>query len=163
VVDVAMLPCITYKGAGARAGGAASHSVELLASLVLLDFRLEDVEADSQAQGFAGAIVGQTDSMGSMFAVAKLYTGAEPGASIIRVMAARCADKAMTPSLMWESRASNVWADDLSKGKLAGFCPTRRHRVDWRRYREIQEDYLMFSTEGRGKAQLRPPLPFVSL
>jgi hypothetical protein len=133
--------------------------VELLAAFILMDFRMDDMVPTDGALGFAGAVVGQADSMGSMFAVSKLYTGAEPGASIIRVMASKCAEKDVTPGLMWEPRATNTWADALSKGQATGFNPMKRRVVDWSRYRQIQEDFLMFSVEGRGSAQLRPHQP----
>ena len=135
--------------------------MELLAALVLMDLRMDEAKGDPTAAGFAGAISGQTDSLGSMYTVAKLYTGAEPGASIVRTMAARCAERTMVPSLVWESRASNTWADDLSKGRCAGFAPFRRHVVEWSRYQAIQEDYLMFSGQGR-TAQLKPPVDQVT-
>ena len=156
MVDTATLPCVTYEGDAARAGGAASHTIELLAALILMDFRMAGLEDEPDAWGFAGAIVGQTDALGSSYAVAKLYTGAEPGASIVRVMADRCMAKDVAPSLEWEPRAANQWADDLSKGLCAKFAPARRRKVNWADYRAIQEDYLMFSKEARGKAQLRP-------
>ena len=73
--------------------------------------------------------------------VAKLYTGAEPGASVVRCMARRCSAADVVPSLRWESRDSNTWADDLSKGILEGFDPCLRRRVDWSKYREIQQDF----------------------
>ena len=97
----------------------------------------------------AGGIIGDIDSLGTAYAVAKLYTPAEPGASIIRHMAEMCADREAWPSTSWVRRECNQWADDLSKLKVQEFAASRRHVVDWNRYVGIQEDHERFSLKPR--------------
>ena len=143
-VDTDVIPCILYEGDGPRLSGASSLSLELLAALVLLSLRA--LSAPLRSAGWAGGIVGQTDSLGSQYCVAKLYSAAEPGASIIRAMASRCCKWDIAPALQWESRDNNTWADDLSKGAVGGFDPSKRIRVNWADYRDIQVDFEGFSS-----------------
>ena len=151
MVDLSILGCLSFEegGGGEKRGG--QLPLELLGSLVLLDFRA-DLTTPAGASGFGGAIVGQTDAKGAMFCVSKLYSSAEPAASLVRSMAARCSKADVLPALDWEPRELNTWADDLSKEKVEGFTPARRHRVDWRRFADVQEDFNLFS----GAALLRP-------
>ena len=90
-------------------------------------------------------MVGQTDAKGAMFCVAKLYSAAEPAASLVRAMAARCGRAEVLPALDWEPREMNTWADDLSKMQIEGFSPLRRHRVEWKDYEDVQLDFNLFS------------------
>ena len=80
------------------------------------------------------------DSTSSSFAVSKLYTGREPGASLLRALASRCHERDCLLRLDWLSRVNNTWADDLSKMSFQGFDPAKRVRVVWEMYRPIQED-----------------------
>ena len=72
-VDLDILPCVlaSDKG-GPHAAGTSSMTIELLAHLVLIDLRTRDREAAGSQ--VAGGIIGDIDSLGTAYAVAKLYT-----------------------------------------------------------------------------------------
>ena len=148
LVDLDVLPCVLASSQGGpQDAGTSSMTIELLGHLVLVDLRTRDLRS-AGGQVSAG-ILGDMDSLGATYAVAKLYTPAEPGASVIRHMAELCADREVWPSTSWVRREFNTWADDLSKLKTLGFSPAREHKIDWNAYADIQKDHERFSLRPR--------------
>ena len=119
-----------------------SFVVELLGALVLFDLRWEAGSLNRRPGTVMHGLVAHSsvDSKSSSFAVSKMYTGREPGASLLRALAARCHDRDCLLRLDWLSREENTWADDLSKMSFQGFDMSKRARVHWETYRPIQED-----------------------
>jgi hypothetical protein len=147
-VDLGVLPCILASPhGGVHDAGTSSMTIELLAHLVLVDLRTRDVQS-AGGQVSAG-IIGDMDSLGATYAVAKLYSPAEPAASVIRHMAELCAVREVWPCTAWVRREFNTWADDLSKLRTQEFSPAREHKVDWTAYANIQADHERFSLRPR--------------
>ncbi len=148
-IPLDIIPCVLQDSSGPRPAGASSLTVELMGALILMTLRAAEADGP-EVGGWGGAVSGQTDSRGSQYAVAKLYSSAEPGASIVRGMAKLCAARDIAPALTWEPRAANTWADDLSKDKTEGFAVSNRRHVDWPAFKSIQDDFDSFARGGRG-------------
>ena len=132
-------------------GGCSSTTAELLALVVLLDCRLDSL-ARSGTQGLGLTISSAGDSAGCTFILKKMYTSAEPGASLMRYVASRCSELDVWTDVSWVPRADNEWADILSKGweggpreseRKAKFVEARRLRNDWGRDNCISDDVAL--------------------
>ena len=108
-----------------NAGGCSSTTCELMAVLGLLVARLEFSEG---AQGTAINITMSSagDNLGCGAILAKCYTSAEPGASLVREIARRSALHNVSMHGVWLPRTQNIWAGILSKGYDGG--PAERER-----------------------------------
>ena len=73
-------------------GGCSSTTAELFAVVVFLDSRLDGLTG-SGTQGLGLSFTSQGDSTGCTYILGKLCTSAEPGASLMRYVAARCAEE----------------------------------------------------------------------
>lgn len=75
---------------------------------------------------FAGII----DNLGDAFAFLKQYSKKAPQAYMHMEMSHLCAREGITPQLSHTPCEHNAWADELSKGELAGWNPERRWHPD---------------------------------
>ena len=122
-------------------------ALELLAILVLLVLR----QATSQV---VSAVVSQeTDSMVCRFATKKWFSAKEPIASILQELAWLCSSSRVELHIGHVAGVSNEWADDLSRGRLARFNPSNRHRVN-------VHDPAFGTTVVPPSAQPGNPMPF---
>ena len=80
--------------------------------------------------GFHTTMVGATDSQGTGYAVSKLYTGTQPGASMLWCLADWCQLTDVMPTAEWLPRAENTWADQLTRDDISGFSPGKRQFPD---------------------------------
>ena len=101
---------------------------------------------------FGAAMAGDGDNKGTSFVVAKLYTGSEPAASVVRLLADICTTRDVLPQVNWVPRDRNTWADDLSKLLVEDFDIEQWHNIKWGKYRAIQEDHEAFSLTPRAPA-----------
>ena len=70
-----------------------------------------------------------TDSLGSTFAVSKLFSSALPSTALLFDLASTLEDAQASVSLTWKPRELNSWADELSKSRAHGFPPAGRHKL----------------------------------
>ena len=146
--------CSTKHEKDAR-GGATSTTTELVALVVLMDFRMDDL-AVAGTHGFGLTLSAEGgDSAGCSYILRKMYTSSEPGASLMRYVAKRCIEQETWTSVTWIPREKNEWADILSKGWEGGprelerrqlFQDGGRRRVSWARYQSITDDVALLGS-----------------
>jgi len=152
-IDLAILPCVILDDKGrVNHSGASSMIVEIIAATLLIDLRSH--EATGKMGDFGAAMAGDGDNKGTSFVVAKLYTGSEPAASVVRLLADICTTRDVLPQVNWVPRDRNTWADDLSKLLVEDFDIEQRHNIEWGKYRAIQEDHEAFSLTPRAPAPI---------
>ena len=145
-------------------GGCSSTTAELLAMIVLLDLRL-DCRPQIESQEVCLTMGADGDNAGCCHILRRMYTGAEPGASLMRYVAARSTEAGVKVKVRWTPREFNQWADVLSKGWEGGpreeerkrhFDDANRKRVSWERYLCINDDVrLLGSPLEKGGIQVR--------
>ena len=87
--------------------------------LTLLELRLAEMGRDA-GPAMTLTVSAAGDNMGCGNILQKMYTSAEPGASIVRQIVKQCASSSLHVAAVWIPRSSNTWADILSKGWPGG-------------------------------------------
>ena len=123
-------PCLYEDEAGAaRPGGPSSLAVELLVIAALAWLRTSGPRPPGMPPDVRVILGGQGGNLGSRYVLHKMSTGAQPGATILVVLARRLQAKGSLVEVEWTPRTQNQWADDLSKGVTSAFSPDLRRRV----------------------------------